>query len=227
MTQTPQPKRLKIPNNFDRSSVKLIREMEDYGWHGRNTVNGHVFMCAPDGETTASIVPDVDAQWRTSLNQLAPYRRWLKEHKAEVKAARKAKTAAEAVANDIQIPAAQPEPEPTAPVDTQPEPDRLVCGQCPRDFATLQALSVHVVRAHVRVSCQFCGDQFSPGNLPRHEENHRNDGKTADDLRREVFLLRQQMERIIADRDDWQDVAEDTERRMVALKSNIRVMLGD
>lgn len=231
MTQpSPQRQRLRIPNAFDRSSVDLIREMEDNGWRGRNTVNGHVFMFAPDGETTACVVPNVDAQWRTAKNQLAPYRRWLKAHKAEIKAAKRAEAeaqAAAAAANAIRRPAPQPEPEPAAPVDTLAEPTRLPCTQCPKDFATLQALSVHVVRSHVRVPCQFCPETFSPGNLKRHEDNHRSDGRTSDDLRRDLFLLQQQLERITADRDNWQDLAEDAEHRMLALKEAVRAVVAE
>lgn len=235
MTQTQQPKRLKLPNDFNRTSTDLIREMEDNGWTGRNTVNGHVFMHAPDGVTTCSVVPKVDANWRTAKNQLAPYRRWLREQeelqKAERRVARKAEKAAAAAAATTPAANAIEQPAP-APVDTDPEllrvaqcATRMSCDECPRDFATLQALSVHRVRVHVRVSCQFCGDEFSPGNVKRHEDGHRNDGKTADDLRRELLQASQEADRLCAERDEWQTIAEDAERRMLALKASVRALV--
>lgn len=234
MTQTQQPKRLRLPNTFNQASTDLIREMEDNGWRGRNTVNGHVFMYAPDGETTCSVVPKVDADWRTAKNQLSPYRRWLRQQeeiqRAERRAAKKTEKAAAAAqqpANVIRRPAAEP-------VDTVAEvlrvaqcAMRMSCDECDRDFATLQALSVHRVRAHVRVTCQFCGEEFSPGNVKRHEDGHRNDGKTADDLRRELLQARQELTRTNVERNEWQTLAEDAERRMLALKASVRVLVAE
>jgi len=192
---------VKLPSSFHKDGVALVRQMEASGWTGRLGASGHVFMFAPDGVTTCSITPKAGSR-RHMTNQVAVYRRWLREQ-----------AVAESETEPIQTEAA-PEPEPAAdPVDTVAVPVEVpqLCPECLRPFATKQALSVHHVRVHVRVNCPVCLQPFSPGNLDRHRATHRRELEDPEAVLAEVYRLRAEVA-------EWQALAEDAEARVSALQ---------
>jgi len=75
MTQPQTKDRLTLPRAFEKGQTALVREMEDDGWTGRMSQNGHAIMRAPDGEATCSVTPKVGS-FRGRGNQSAPYKRW-------------------------------------------------------------------------------------------------------------------------------------------------------
>lgn len=222
MTQPPplfQSGRLSL-NGFAKERAQLVREMEDSGWTGRITANGHAFMRAPDGQTTCSVAPKTGSPTRANGNSASVYKRWLKQ-KLD------AENSADPDREDIQTvnePAAvAPRATPPAPVDTAPE--LQVCGDCGQPFKTLQALSVHHVRAHVRVSCPICARRLSPGNLPRHQRTHV-EGTELVDVLRQLHQARQEVEDARAEVATWRDLAEEAERAYAALQQRVRAALS-
>lgn len=77
MTQTPT--RLRIPAGFCRERVQLIRQMENDGWQGRVSTNGHMIMRSPDGRESCSIAPKKGSPTRASANNAAAYKRWKRQ----------------------------------------------------------------------------------------------------------------------------------------------------
>lgn len=61
---------------FAKERAALVREMEDHGWTGRITANGHAFMRAPDGRTTCSVAPKFGSPTRSTGNAQAAFKRW-------------------------------------------------------------------------------------------------------------------------------------------------------
>jgi endogenous inhibitor of DNA gyrase (YacG/DUF329 family) len=215
---------LRLTSAFHPDCIALIREMEADGWTGKITKKNHARMLAPDGVTTCMISPNPGAPHRAA-NLSAEYRRWKREQ-AEA-------AAAEAVQAEVRkltwlpwpgvpplLPALTlPEPEP------EPEPVKVTvdCTECGKPFATLQAMSVHRVRAHVRVNCPICARPFSPGNLPRHLVGHDEATLPEEVARRELYRARAELTRLREEIATWQDLAEETEENYLnALGGTVR-----
>jgi len=77
MTQT----RLRL-RGFCRERAKLIRQMEDDGWQGRLSANGHAIMRSPDGRESCCISPKQGSPTRASANNAMVYKRWKRQHTA-------------------------------------------------------------------------------------------------------------------------------------------------
>lgn len=217
MTQQQTPLAL---GGFARTKAQLVRTMEADGWSGRISTNGHAIMRAPDGTTTCSIRPK-DTTPTERRNDEAPYRRW-KAAQVQPEAIQTA-IAVEDLTTDEPVP---------APVDTAPATaPALPCDGCERSFATLQALSVHRVRAHVRVPCPICDQPFSPGNLDRHTATHGREFASPDLMLREIYRLRAALTEAREDATSWQVLAEDAEARVVTLQEinqrAVAALLGD
>lgn len=215
---------------FSKERAALVREMEDHGWTGRITTNGHAFMLSPDGTTTTSVAPKFGSPTRASGNSRAVFKRWLKQQQQET-------TAPEpTIHRSIPEPETElkSEPERTTPVDTAPEPEpepepapvrTYVCSDCGRGFAGNQPLSVHRVRVHVKVECPVCDRQLPPGNLPRHQRNHFR-GLELTQLMRQLYETQRENEHLRSEVREWQILAEDTEHAYAALQERVRAALG-
>lgn len=202
---------LKLSSAFEPFTIALIREIEAAGWTGKITKKGHALMLAPDGVTTCMVSPKVGAQFR-SANLGMEFRRWQREQ-----AAKQTDEVAETTRSVewLPWPVMPPKPLPAAP-EPEPDPEHL-CEDCLRGFRTLQALSVHRVRAHVRVNCPICARPFSPGNLPRHQATHRAEFPTHEAALAEVHRLRAELARLRDEVATWQGLAEETEESLVNL----------
>jgi len=199
---------LKLSNTFEEIPTKLIREMEAAGWTGKVSRKGHAIMRAPDGQTTCSVSPKVGAAFRAA-NLGMEFRRWQREQEA----AAASQEAPEAPRPVEWLPWPVMPPRPLA---AEPEPT-VDCTECGKPFRTLQAMSVHRVRAHVRVNCPICAGAFSPGNLPRHQLTHDEATLPEDEARRALYLARQEVARLRDELTVWQGLAEETEENLVNL----------
>lgn len=193
---------LRLTNAFHPYCITLIREMEADGWTGKVTKKGHALMMAPDGVTTCMVSPKPGAQHRID-NLGMEYRRWKREQ-------------AEAAAAEVQAEVRSLEwlPWPIMPPTlAEPEPVRptVDCTNCGKPFATLQAMSVHRVRVHVRVPCPICERPTAPGNLPRHLIGHDEATLPEDVARRELYLARRELTRLREEIATWQVLAEEVE----------------
>lgn len=203
---------LKLPKDFHKQMAALVRELESYGWVGRLSTPGHAIMQAPDGVTTCSITPKLGSP-RHLANNRAKIDRWLREQVATEPASEPAPAV-----EWLPWPVMPPKPLTAPELVAEPvEPDELdhLCEECLRGFRTLQALSVHVVRAHVRVNCPVCRRPFSPGNLPRHHAVHVREFPTHDDAMRAVLEARAELARMRDELATWQALAEETEASLV------------
>lgn len=211
MTQTPQ--HLRLTSAFEPFTIALIHQMEADGWIGRISRKGHAIMLAPDGRTSCSISPKVGAPHRAH-NLGVEYRRWKREQEAQQ--VEEAPQAPQAETVWLPWPVMPP-----APLLIAPEPIRVPVGYlcdhetCLREFKTLQALSVHRVRAHVRVDCPICGRPFSPGNLHRHLRGHAETRLDPIELQHELYAARQEIARLRGEVTIWQALAEETEESLV------------
>lgn len=196
---------LRIPTGFAKERADLIRRMEAEGWTGRITTNGHAFMRAPDGETTCSVAPKLGSPTRATGNSEAVFKRWLKQQEQAIQPA-------------IQAPALEPVLSPQPLVDTATKPE--ICQDCERTFGSLQALSVHHVRAHVRVACPVCELVFSPSNLPRHQNKHREE--LTEETLAELYRARRETARLRVEIAGWQTLAEEAEASYAALQERAR-----
>jgi hypothetical protein len=220
-----QHRGLRLTNNIDSYCKTLIREMESHGWTGRYTTNSHILMRAPDGETTCSIAPRVGAEHRRH-NIGREFRAWLRQQEAPAP-----------VIQEPEQPVRQPEPfvpEPPLPVEqpvdtvddaTSDLPARPVCDVCGRDFAGQQPLSVHKVRAHVRVACEICDRPMSPGNLPRHLRGHEAEMGDHAQVMRKLWLARQEIDRLNDENLVLHGLAEEAEARAAQIAQGIRDLI--
>lgn len=251
MTQTPQT-RLPLAG-FSPKKARLVRKMEDHGWTGRISSNGHAIMRCPDGTTTTSVSPKMGSG-RGLLNDEATFKKWMREHGAQSAAeADRIRVEAErqAVLHEMfpedfaapvdtvplpvrehlehTAPTAVPEPEPTPEPESAPEPVKVpvTCTDpdCNRVFATLQAMSVHHVRSHVKTECPACGRSMAPGNLPRHERTHQAELADPVALLREVYRLRAELSQAHVDATAWERLADEAEERYVGLQGRARAAL--
>ena len=236
METTDQP-RLRLTSAFDTFAVQLIQGMEDYGWRGRVSSRGHAIMRSPDGMTSCSISPKVGSP-RHRGNQAAPFKRWLREQRnaglidqvdqdesttAEMVEVREP-TPVEQVFEDETFAQVRAVPDP---VDTvsEPEPEVRSPFACPiedcgRVFAGRQPLSVHHVRAHVKVQCPICDTSMSPGNLPRHQQARHPMGDPLD-LARQLWQAQQTIARLRSEAQGWQEIAEEAEQQMTELVNRL------
>jgi hypothetical protein len=239
---------------FDRRRVALIREMESYGWRGRRGAKNHMIMRAPDGETTTAVSRKVISRI-DEHNVAREFRAWLRRQEqmsfpqadamsvliaftvnhdpepeaptsAAIKKPLKRRSAtAETVIEDA-------ETVEDAPVDTAPPVVAVMrnaqydCGLCEKPFATLQALSVHRARTHIRLACEVCDQLMAPGNLPRHLRKHVEVLGTHEQVMREVLQLRADVSRLRTEVAEWQHLAEATESEYVELQDGMRTLLG-
>lgn len=191
---------LRLTNAFHPYCITLIREMEADGWTGKVTKKGHALMLAPDGVTTCMVSPKPGAQHRID-NLGMEYRRWKRVQE-------------EAAAAEVQAEVRSlewlpwPVMPPPVPVDI---PATVDCTECGKPFATLQAMSVHRVRVHVRKPCPICERPTAPGNLPRHLLTHDEATLPEDTARRELYLARRELARMREEIDTWQILAEEIE----------------
>lgn len=254
MTQTTEQLPILSDNDlkgFDRRRVRLIREMEDYGWRGRRGTKQHMIMRAPDGVTTTAISKKVISP-KDEYNTARPFRRWLRQQ--EQVQAQMSYPAADATSvlvaftamhdRVLAVPsapvitiAAEPAPEPApelapVPVDTVPEPElelavavlrntQQACGLCEKPFATLQALSVHRVRTHSKVACEVCDQPMAPGNLPRHMRKHVENIGTHEQAMRLVLQLREELAQAQTEATGWERIADEIEDRYTAVKGRL------
>lgn len=77
-----RPQRLTL-RGFSKERAALVREMEDHGWTGRITSNGHAFMRAPDGQTTCSVSPKFGSPTRATGNSQAVFKRWRRQQETD------------------------------------------------------------------------------------------------------------------------------------------------
>lgn len=228
MTQPNSAQRLSL-NGFAKERAALVREMEDHGWRGRLTSNGHAFMLAPDGELTCSVTPKTGSPTRADANSRMVFRRWLKAQQPQPQP-----QPAPAIRPAISAPQVAARPAPAAPVDTaepvaaaaaEPVAAAETCPICDRSFRTRQALSVHHVRAHVRVACPICDRQLPPGNLPRHERVHR--AELGEDTLRSLYLAQRELAQLREEVSGWQALAEESEARAVAAEARFEAVQRD
>jgi hypothetical protein len=239
MTQTPLT-RLNLAG-FSPKKARLVRKMEDHGWTGRVSSNGHAIMRCPDGETTCSVSPKMGSG-RGLLNDEQTFKRWMREH-GEQSAAEAARIR-EAEERQRVFATLFPEDSP-APVDTAPEPEPLtvdvapepepapvqvkapvVCTEdgCGRVFATLQGMSVHRI-THRMVACQFCGREMQPNGLGKHEATHTEELADPAALLREVYRLRADLSQARQEATDWERLADEAEERFIGLQGRARAAL--
>lgn len=246
MTQTPGSEQLPILSardlkGFERNRVYLIREMEEAGWRGRRGAKMHVIMRSPDGETTTAISRRVISK-DDQFNVERDFRRWQRqqERQQQQEAAALAELAEIRATSEPVLPEgpfarqlAEPAPEPVEPVDmadtaedtaTSDLPPGLPCPECGRVFGTRQALSVHHVRAHVRVTCEICDRELSPSNLGRHLRAHEAHLGTYAQVMREVLETRRTIKRLTAEVATWQGLAETAEAQYADLQAGLRAL---
>lgn len=232
MTQISQP--LRLTSGFDPERIALIRLMEEDGWTGRISKQGHAIMRAPDGVSTCSISPKVK-NGRSGENVGAEYRRWKREQLSSQGILAMTLVVAEGltIAEDWGIaPRAALPVEPAEPVDTtppvsepEPEPARLPCTECGKDFATLQALSVHRSRSHTKAPCPICAESYAPGNLPRHQATHLREFADLEAAVTEVHRLRRQLAEAQREAVAWEVLADEAEERHALLQARIRAAI--
>lgn len=234
-----------ILRGFDRHLVAFVREMEDHGWRGRRGSRNHILMRAPDGQTMCTVTRKSYSR-KDLCNQQRVFRTWLRQQETpapEVEAVED-DTIALAEAAVIRVksspirpdeaitqPDPAPAPAPVTPVDTDDEHAmrnaQYACPSCDRVFSGAQPLSVHRVRAHVKVGCRVCDRVMSPGNLPRHLRKHEADLGTHEQVMREVLRLRAELALARDESAEWQSIAEGTETELTELSTGLRALLGD
>ena len=148
---------------FDDAAKDIVKEATELGWVGRPAKKGHIVMRAPDGVTTATLMPKVNAP-RARQNQRAPIERWKRENPEMVQAVE-----------------TKPKPKPKAkPKEPQvvhsTETQMFTCDHegCTYQADTTQALRSHKLSSHSPVKvCPECGREFThPGGFGNHMKMH-------------------------------------------------------
>jgi len=63
---------------YDNEAWSLVKRMQEHGWTGRLSGNGHVVMYAPDGVHSQTFSRD-SLRGRSGRNARAMFERWLRQ----------------------------------------------------------------------------------------------------------------------------------------------------